>query len=189
MTVATASVITVFIYSCYKRCPSDRILVIHGMMIRGRNHSHSRGTRSMKKCHFRCVHGGKTFVWPFIQRHQFLDLTPIPLATNLKDLKDKNSILVNMAVTFTIGISTNRDVMGNAAERLLGLDLPLIRLLGQDIILGKMRVLIAAMDIESINANRDLLIEKITDGVEIELNKVGLKLINVTIQDIHFKTA
>ena len=94
-----------------------------------------------------------------------------------------------MAVTFTIGISTNSDVMENAAERLLGLDLTLISLLGQDIILGQMRVLIATMDIESINANRDLLIEKITDGVEIELNKVGLKLINVTIQDIHFKTA
>ena len=94
-----------------------------------------------------------------------------------------------MLATFTIGISTNSDVMENAAERLLGLDLTLIRLLGQDIIMGQMRVLIATMDIESINANRDLLIEKITDGVEIELNKVGLKLINVTIQDIHFKTA
>ena len=53
-----------------------------------------------------------------------------------------------------------------------------------DIIFGQMRVVIATMDIESINADRDLLIEKITNGVEVELKKVGLRLINVNIKDI-----
>ncbi len=164
-----------FIYYCFKQCPSDRVLVIYGIATGGQT--------------FRCIHGGSTFVWPIIQHHQFLDLTPIPIDANLKDLKDKNNIPVNILSTYTIGISTAAGVMENAAERLLCLDLKQIRLLGQDIILGQVRVVIASMDIDAINTDRDLLIEKITAGVQIELTKVGLRLINVMIQDVQFKTA
>ena len=175
LATAAASAIGAFIYSCCKRCPSDRVLVIYGMRTRPQG--------------FRCIHGGTTFVWPFIQHHQFLDLTPIPIDAKLKDLKDKNNIPVNILSTYTIGISTAAGVMENAAERLLGLDLTQIRLLGQEIIFGQLRAVIATIDIESINANRDLLIEKIAAGVEVELTKAGLRLINVNIQDVQFKTA
>ena len=173
-TITAASAIGAFIYSCFKRCPSDRVLVIYGMRT---------GSQS-----FRCIHGGKTFVWPIIQHHQFLDLTPIPIDANLKDLKDKNNIPVNINSIYTIGISTAAGVMENAAERLLGIDLTQIRLLGQDIIFGQMRAVIATMDIEAINTDRDLLIEKIASGVGVELTKAGLRLINVNIQDVQFKT-
>ncbi|MFP6873596.1 MAG: SPFH domain-containing protein [Verrucomicrobiales bacterium] len=159
-----------FFFSRYKRCPSDRVLVIYGK---------TSGGGSSK-----CIHGGASFVWPIIQDSQFLDLTPIPIDIKLEGALSKQNIRVNTPSTFTVGISTERGVMENAAERLLGLDLTQIRLLGQDIIFGQMRVVIATMDIESINADRDLLIEKITAGVEVELTKVGLRLINVNIQDI-----
>ncbi len=160
----------IFFFSRYKRCPSDRVLVIYGK---------TSGGGSSK-----CIHGGASFVWPIVQDSQFLDLTPIPIDIKLEGALSKQNIRVNTPSTFTVGISTDRGVMENAAERLLGLDQTQIRLLGQDIIFGQMRVVIATMDIEAINADRDLLIEKITAGVEVELTKVGLRLINVNIQDI-----
>ena len=160
----------VFFFSRFRRCPSDKILVIYGK---------TGGGKSSK-----CIHGGAAFVWPVIQDYQYLDLTPIPIDIKLEGALSKQNIRVNTPSTFTVGVSTESGVMENAAERLLGLDLGQIRLLGQDIIFGQMRVVIATMDIESINADRDLLIEKITTGVEVELTKVGLRLINVNIQDI-----
>jgi flotillin len=74
--------------------------------------------------------------------------------------------------------------MENAAERLLGLTMQHITELAKDIIFGQMRVVIATMDIEEINADRDKLIANISTGVEVELKKVGLRLINVNVQDI-----
>ena len=74
--------------------------------------------------------------------------------------------------------------MENAVERLLGLNIQAVREQVRDIIFGQMRVVIATMDIEAINADRDMLIEKITNGVEVELKKVGLRLINANIKDI-----
>ena len=154
----------------YKRCPSDKILVVYGK---------TQGGRSS-----RCVHGGAAFVWPVIQDFQWLDLTPIPIDISLTGALSKQNIRVNTPSTFTVGISTESGVMENAAERLLGLNMQAIREQASDIIFGQMRVVIATMDIEEVNANRDLLIEKITNGVEVELKKVGLKLINVNIKDI-----
>ncbi len=161
---------TVFFFTRYKRCPSDKILVIYGR---------TGGGRSSK-----CIHGGASFVMPLFQASEWLDLTPIPIEIKLEGALSKQNIRVNTPSTFTVGISTQPGVMENAAERLLGRNLQQVRELAGDIIFGQMRVVIATMDIESINADRDLLIEKITNGVEVELTKVGLRLINVNIQDI-----
>ena len=123
-------------------------------------------------------------MWPLIQDSQWLDLTPIPIDIALQGALSKQNIRVNTPSTFTVGISTEKGVMENAAERLLGLNLQAVREQAADIIFGQMRVVLATMDIEAINADRDLLIDKITNGVEVELKKVGLRLINVNIKDV-----
>ena len=160
----------IFFFSRYQKCPSDRILVIYGK---------TKGGSSSK-----CLHGGAAFVWPVIQAFDYLDLTPMQIEIPLDGALSKQNIRVNTPSSFTVGISTDPGVMSNAAERLLGQPLSAIETLASDIIFGQMRVVIATMDIEAINADRDQLIERITQGVEGELTKVGLKLINVNIKDI-----
>lgn len=158
----------------YKRCPSDRILVVYGKVAgsgKGRVSAH-------------CYHGGAAFIIPIFQDYQFLDLHPMTIDINLEGALSKQNIRVNCPSTFTIGISTEPGVMENAAERLLGMTQQRISELARDIIFGQMRVALATMPIEEINADRDKLIENITSGVEVELKKVGLRLINVNVQDI-----
>ncbi len=156
--------------SRYKRCPSDRVLVVYGKV---------GGGKSAK-----CIHGGATFVWPMFQDFQYLELTPMPIEIPLKGALSRQNIRVNTPSTFTVGISTEPGIMENAAERLLGLTQESIRDLAKDIIFGQMRVVIATMSIEEINSDRDKLISNIANGVEVELKKVGLRLINVNIQDV-----
>lgn len=159
-----------FIASRYRRCPSDRILVVYGKVA---------GQKSA-----RCYHGGAAFVWPVIQDYAYLSLTPIPIDIQLRGALSQQNIRVNTPSTFTVGISTEPGVMENAAERLLGQNMGQIQELAKDIIFGQMRVVIATMPIEEINADRDKLIANIANGVEVELRKVGLRLINVNVQDI-----
>lgn len=163
--------------SRFRRCPSDKILVVYGK-IRG---SKSAGLGGLSA---RCYHGGATFVWPIIQDFAYLDLTPIPIEIKLEGALSKQNIRVNTPSTFTIGIATEPGVMENAAERLLGLSLGEIQELAKDIIFGQMRLVIATMSIEDINADREKLVENIYNGLEVELKKIGLRLINVNIQDI-----
>ncbi|MBC2843661.1 flotillin family protein [Winogradskyella flava] len=154
----------------YKRCPSDRILVVYGKV---------GGGQSAK-----CIHGGAAFILPVIQDYEFLDLTPISIEVNLVNALSKQNIRVNVPSRFTIGVSTEPGVMQNAAERLLGLGQNEIQDLAQEIIFGQLRLVVASMDIEEINSDRDKFLANISQSVESELKKVGLKLINVNITDI-----
>ena len=154
----------------YKRCPSDRILVVYGKV---------GGGQSAK-----CIHGGAAFILPVIQDYQFLDLTPISIEVNLVNALSKQNIRVNVPSRFTIGVSTEPGIMQNAAERLLGLGQSQIQELAQEIIFGQLRLVVASMDIEEINSDRDKFLTNISQSVESELKKVGLKLINVNITDI-----
>lgn len=74
--------------------------------------------------------------------------------------------------------------MQNAAERLLGLKLQEIQELAKDIIFGQMRLIIATMEIEEINIDRDKFLAAVSSNVESELRKIGLRLINVNVTDI-----
>jgi flotillin len=171
---AAVLIIFVFIFSLlsrYKRCPSDKILVVYGK-------TNSEGSS-------KCVHGGAAFIWPIIQAYSFLNLTPISIEVNLINALSKQNIRVNVPSRFTIGISTEPSIMQNAAERLLGLTQNAVQELAQEIIFGQLRLVVASMDIEEINTDRDQFLSHITHSVEAELKKVGLKLINVNITDIH----
>jgi flotillin len=153
----------------YKRCPSDKILVVYGKT----------GGGSAK-----CIHGGGAFIWPVIQDYAFLSLTPISIEANLTNALSKQNIRVDVPSRFTVGISTDTDSMGNAAERLLGLSSDHINELARDILFGQLRLVIATMSIEEINSDRDKFLENVSKNVEAELKKIGLKLINVNVTDI-----
>ena len=164
-----------FLIKRYKKCPSDKVMVIYGKV--GSNKDGS--TRSAK-----CIHGGAAFIWPVIQSYEFLDLTPMSISVDLENALSRQNIRINVPSRFTVGVSTEPGVMQNAAERLLGLKLQEIQELAKDIIFGQLRLVIATMDIEEINTDRDKFLEAVSRNVEGELKKIGLRLINVNVTDI-----
>jgi flotillin len=163
------------ILSRYRKCPSDKVLVIYGKVGTDKN-GQARSAR--------CIHGGAAFIMPVIQSYEYMDLTPISINVDLKNALSKQNIRIDVPSRFTVGISTEPGIMQNAAERLLGLKLMEIQELAKDIIFGQLRLIIATMDIEEINSDRDKFLLAVSNNVEIELKKIGLKLINVNVTDI-----
>ncbi|GHT90846.1 flotillin [Alphaproteobacteria bacterium] len=162
--------VLMFVTKQYKRCPSNKILVVYGNVA---------GEKSAK-----CIHGGGTLIYPLVQGYQFLLLEPMTTEIDLKGALSKKNIRVNVPATFTFGISTNQLLMQNAAERLLELSRSEIITQANDIILGQLRLVIATLSIEEINQDREKFLEQINANVNIELNKIGLEVINVNIRDI-----
>jgi flotillin len=159
-----------FFISRYRRCPSDKILVIYGKTGKGSAN---------------CIHGGAAFVWPVIQDYQYLDLQPMSIDVNLQDALSKQNIRVSVPAQFTVAIGNEASLMQAAAERVLGMPRESIRALAHDIIMGQMRLVIANMDIEELNTDRDKFVTSVYDHVGNELHKIGLALINVNVTDIH----
>src|SRR5688572_5692970 len=159
-----------FVVKRYKRCPSNRVLVIYGK---------TSGGNAAK-----CVHGGAAFVFPVIQDYAYLNLEPIQIEIPLKGALSIENIRVNVPSVFTVAIGTDLATMQNAAIRLLGLDTDEIKQQAGDIIFGQLRQVIASMRIEDINRDRDKFLESIQLSLEPELKKIGLVLINVNITAI-----
>ncbi|HAE37857.1 MAG TPA: flotillin, partial [Candidatus Riflebacteria bacterium] len=83
----------IFLATRFKRCPSDKILVIYGKVA---------DNRSAK-----CLHGGGTLVWPLIQDYAYLSLTPMTISIPLQNALSLQNIRINVPSTFTVGISTD----------------------------------------------------------------------------------
>lgn len=168
--VGTVVGLLLFFASRYKRCPSDRILVVYGKVGVGQSS--------------RCIHGGGAFIWPLIQDYAYLKLTPLTISIPLTNALSLQNIRIDVPSTFTVGVSTIPHIMHNAAERLLGLPQREIEEMGREIIFGQLRLTVASLTIEQINQDRESFLEAIRNNVEPELNKIGLVLINVNITDI-----
>ena len=154
----------------YKRCPSDKLLVVYGK-------TGGDGTAKV-------YHGGGKFIWPIIQDYEFLELQPMAIDIDLRGALTSQNIRIDVPATFTVAISRSQDVMLNAAERLLGMTKQGVANLAKDLIYGQLRLVIATMTIEEINADRDTFLAQIQENLESELAKVGLDLVNVNITDI-----
>ncbi len=172
--VATIVLLVLFFFTMlvrqYRRCPSNRILVVYGKVS---------GQRAA-----RCMHGGGVFILPLLQSYAYLNLEPMTIEIDLAAALSKKNIRVNVPSTFTIGISTEPDIVNNAAERLLGLTEQEVAAQARDIILGQMRLVIATLSIEEINQDREKFLDLVNKNVSIEVNKIGLELINVNVRDI-----
>ncbi len=162
--------------SRFKKCPSDKIMVVYGKLKPNKD-----GTQRSAKC----IHGGVSFILPVLQAYEYLDLTPLSIPVDLVNALSHQNIRVDVPSRFMVGISTEVGVMQNAAERLLGLKLVEIQELAKDIIFGQLRLVIATMDIEEINTDRDKFLDAVSGNVESELKKIGLRLINVNVTDIN----
>jgi flotillin len=153
-----------------RKCSTDELLVIWGS-----------GTKDSGA---KIIHGGMEFVWPVVQEYKYLSLIPIPIGIDLVGALSKQNIRINVPSNFMVQIDSTPEIAQVAAKSLLNLDRSQIAKLAEEIIYGQLREVIASMDIEEINSNREKFQQEIQAKVETELKKIGLKLINVNITDI-----
>ena len=85
--------IFISVVTWYRKCPSDRIMIIYGKT--GGNQA------------ARCIHGGAKFVWPIIQDYGYISLRPLQIPVNLDNALCKQNIRINVPSIFTVGVSTS----------------------------------------------------------------------------------
>ena len=156
-----------FIISRFKKCPSDKVLVKYGMV--GRNND---GTRRSVKF----IHSGIAFIVPVFQSYEFLDLTPISFSVDLKNELDKR---IDLRLDCKVVISTEPEVLQNAAERLLGLQISEIQEFAKTIILGELGASIEKIGIDEDFSYRRKLLEASLQNIEAWLKKIGLLLLDI----------
>lgn len=170
--LAVVIILTIIgVLSRYRKCKPNQVLVVYGK---------TGGEKKSAKLY----HGGAAFVLPIIQSYDVLSMEPMQIDCKLTGALSSQNIRVDVPTTITVAISTNPEIMQNAAERLLGMDTESTENLITDIVYGQMRLIIAEMTIEKLNSDRDEFLDKARKNIDNELNKLGLYLLNINISDI-----
>lgn len=149
----------------YKTCPPNKLMVVFGTAPK-------------------IITNGGTLVWPIIQTARTLSMEPMPLNIKLASALSLERIRVNIPAVFTVAVGSDSSYHKKAAERLLGLPQQEIAYQATEIITGQLRAVVAQLDIDQINQDRDLFNQMISSHVSVELEKIGLELVNVNITDI-----
>lgn len=158
--------------SRFRRCPPGKILVVSG---------------TTTQDGIRCLNRGGAFIWPLIQEYSYLSLTPVILGAELRDAMSGDDMHVDASARMSVAISTEPELMPNAAKHLLNASEERIQSLAHDILLAQLRRLLATTSMEGFSAFRNKFLDTLQENVETELNKLGLHIVSIDLTQIRTK--
>ena len=133
---------------------------------------------------YRLVRGGATLVFPFLEKVEFLDLNVItvPLATTRA--YTGQGVPVSVKAVANVKIKGDDTSLRSAAERFLGMPQEQFHRLVFQTLEGHLRAILGTLTVEEINNDRQSFALKLTTEAAGDLEKMGIGLDALTIQEI-----
>ncbi len=133
---------------------------------------------------YRLVRGGATLIVPFLEKVEYLSLNVItvPLATTRA--YTVQGVPVSVKAVANVKIKGDDDSMRSAAERFLGMQPDEFHKLVFQTLEGHLRAILGTLTVEEINNDRQSFAQKLTTEAAGDLEKMGIGLDALTIQEI-----
>lgn len=133
---------------------------------------------------YRLVRGGATLVFPFLEKVEYLDLNVItvPLATTRA--YTVQGVPVSVKAVANVKIKGDDTSLRSAAERFLGMPQEQFHRLVFQTLEGHLRAILGTLTVEEINNDRQSFALKLTTEAAGDLEKMGIGLDALTIQEI-----
>src|SRR5687767_10171420 len=149
-------------------------------VISGRSRKLPDGT----KVGYRLVRGGATLIVPFLEKVEYLSLNvlTVPLATTRA--YTVQGVPVSVKAVANVKIKGDDDSMRAAAERFLGMKPEEFHKLVFQTLEGHLRAILGTLTVEEINNDRQSFAQKLTSEAAGDLEKMGIGLDALTIQEI-----
>jgi flotillin len=133
---------------------------------------------------YRQVRGGATLVIPFLEKVEYLNLNvlTVPLATSRA--YTVQGVPVSVKAVANVKIKGDDESLRAAAERFLGMPQEEFHRLVFQTLEGHLRAILGTLTVEEINNDRQSFAQKLTTEAAVDLEKMGIGLDALTIQEI-----
>ncbi|MBA2662398.1 MAG: flotillin family protein [Bradymonadaceae bacterium] len=139
---------------------------------------------SGEKIGYRVLLGGRTMLWPFLEKIDRIDLTIMPVHINIHGAYSRGGIPLNVQAVANVKIDSNQRNIHNAIERFLGRSRNEVLRVAQETLEGNLRGVLATLTPEEVNENRLLFAERLANAAEPDFEKLGLHLDTLKIQNV-----
>ncbi len=133
---------------------------------------------------YRVVKGGFTLKRPIVETVDRMDLRIFPVRIDTRGAYSKGGIPLNVHAIANVKVASDPAVIHNAIERFLGRNREEIVRVAQETLEGNLRGVLATLTPEEVNENRLKFAEQLADDVEPDLEKLGLHLDTLKIQNV-----
>ncbi len=133
---------------------------------------------------YRLVRGGATLLIPFLEKVEYLSLNvlTVPLATTRA--YTVQGVPVSVKAVANVKIKGDDESLRAAAERFLGMSPDVFHKLVFQTLEGHLRAILGTLTVEEINNDRQSFAQKLTTEAAGDLEKMGIGLDALTIQEI-----
>ncbi len=133
---------------------------------------------------YRLVRGGATLVFPFLEKVEFLDLNVITVPLATQRAYTVQGVPVSVKAVANVKIKGDDTSLRSAAERFLGMPQEQFHQLVFQTLEGHLRAILGTLTVEEINNDRQSFAQKLTTEAAGDLEKMGIGLDALTIQEI-----
>lgn len=156
-------------------CKPNEVVVLSGR---------KRKTKDGQDLGYRVLAGGRGIRIPILETIKRIDVTTMPVPVKVTNAYAKGGTPLDIQAIANVKISSNPKVVGNAIERFLDQDRSEIVRVARETLEGNLRGVVATLTPEELNENRLQFSQKIASDVSRDLNKLGLQLDTLKIQNI-----
>ena len=182
--IVAGALLLILIFMCnYIKVPPNVALIVSG-----RKHKYKvkdeHGKVIVKRFGYRIVRGGATFVIPFFERVDKLNLgiMQVDIKTG-QPVPSQEYIGVLVDGVANIKIGSDDVSVATAAEQFLGWKQSEIAAVAMQVLEGNMREIIGRMTISDLVQNRDKFANETQNAATTDMRNMGLEIVNITIQN------
>lgn len=135
---------------------------------------------------YKTYRGGRTVVWPLINKRFDLDLRPYTMQVPVEAAVAKGIVPLNITATVSFAITSAEGVVDNAIQRILELSQSEEGLLAvtRSVVEGHLRDSIASMTPEQVMRDKDRLVTNMIRVCKEDLEEIGLEITTMNIADV-----
>ena len=160
-----------------KKVGPNRALIISG---RGEG----RQDTSTMKSNFRIVTGGRSFVWPILERVDDLSLEIITIDVNTPDVPTVEGVPVTVDGVSQIKIGSDEGSIRTAAIQFLSRTEEQIKHVAHETLAGHLRAILGTLTVEQLYRDREAFAQKVQEVSGEDMANMGLEIVSFVIKDI-----
>jgi len=168
-----------FVSKNYIKVPPNKVAVFYG---RKNKMTNTEGNIQTKG--YRVVTGGAKFRIPILEMVTYLDLNVFSIDIDVKDAPNKDGVPVTLRGVANVKIKSDEHSLMNAAERFLNMPPSEIKNIAFKNLEGHLRSIAGTMTIEDLVGDRTKLNSVVLNDAAKDLDKMGLGIDLLTIQEI-----
>ncbi len=167
-----------FAYSSrVKKVGPNEVLVISG---RGEG----RRDAGQMESKYRIVTGGRTFVWPVLERVDNLSLELMTIDVTTPDVPTIQGVPVTVDGVAQIKIGSDENSIRTASIQLLSKTYEEIRHVAHETLAGHLRAILGTLTVEQLYRDREAFAQKVQEVSADDMSHMGMEIVSFVIKDI-----